>query len=71
MRRMAGFLILFSVVALPPATALAQYEGSDAAYREERREERRKWRGLKLGISAVILVAAGGVWVFKKMRGTS
>ena len=69
MRRWGIWIVLFALFCLPSGSALAQYEGTDAAYNKERREERaerRKWK-LYAGLGAVVVF--GGIAVIKKMRG--
>ena len=65
-------LVLFALILslMPVATASAQYEGTDAKYREERRASRSNRGLVKLGIAGVVLVISGGAWVVKKIRGS-
>ena len=64
--------LVAGLLSVMPATAtFAQMEGSDAAYREERRVDRSERRMWKLGISGAILLVGGGIWAVKKMRGTA
>ena len=63
--------IVMGVVSLLPATAaMAQMEGTDQKYTEERRAKRAENRRLKLYVGVGVLVIAGAVWAVKKLRGS-
>ena len=63
-------LCVVAVLSVVPATgAAAQMSGTDSAYNEKRREDRRQWKWIKFGIGGAVLLVGGGAWVVKKIRG--
>ena len=53
---------LAGLLSVAPVTAtLAQMEGTDAKYRDERRAERSDRRLWKIGIGGAILLVGGGI----------
>jgi hypothetical protein len=69
MRKWGAVAVLLWVPLMPVAAVHAQYEGSDARYAEQRRQERSKFRWVKLAVGGAVLVIAGGAWVFRKATG--
>ncbi len=68
MKRAAILLVLLCSIGSVPQ-AQAQYEGSDAKYAAERREERAKMRWFKYGAGGVAIAVGMGYGLWKKYRG--